>query len=332
MRCRDASLAIAARLGRPGCSYWTEFSAGNFDFSQGLSESSLRHLETAEQIARRYLPRSDLEIALAAQSVVLRGIGRFQEAQQIEHDVLNSARARGVLMLQVWALNGMIRNTMALGDMAAFRAAVDRLASLLNDSDNRLNASANNYITLLHARTFADLLEGSIEAATQNIEAAVQAFAAIQMPQFYTSHICGLAADLLRLIAAVAPAGPRLIAATRTNERSARKLGRLFTRCLPTAALASGDLAAMRGRPSRAARHWEQAVVAARSLNLPYDAAQALHRLADAEALPAATRDAYRRDRDAVLARLGIGMPMNWTGATSIPAATSGRQPRSPSD
>ncbi len=272
-------LAIADRQSdNPSLRLWAYHTASCYCEADGRFDEAISLAKDAIDAAEQTDLDRDREQAAAQLANCLRRVGRYRDAVPLDQRTLAIARNRGVLQTQLWALNGLTRCLMWLGETAQHREMLAVARGYLSDPDIRKNSSDNNYLAYSIAEALAALEDGTPEDLFNWLEEAVAVYDGIRDPQVYMTDMPGAVLDLI-LPTWYRTGDARCLGLAKRMVKNAKKTARLYraARCHPH--IARGDLALMRGKPQAARRHWQKAFDLAQQNTLKINEAHAHYRL-----------------------------------------------------
>lgn len=312
-RFRTLAVGAAEALGDAATTSWVFMVASNYDFALGrwdLAEEEA-HVSVRAALAAREV--KDWEVSVSTLGNIRRLRGHFRAADEVDREVFESGRDRGVPQVMLWALTGRLKNMTACNEIAECDRLLERLRALYRDDLNRLNAAASNEIAL---RVFSclDHLRGGRDAeAMADLLRAGELYAGLRDPQVYMVDPIGFILDAIRALVRRRPGDAALAEVSRFFAGKAAALARIYPAARARRELARGDLALIKGRAKAAAGHWRRAVAVAVADEMPSDAAMAEHRLAALTALPEAERAGHAARCAERLRGLGLAQPLCWT-------------------
>ena len=310
-RHRRYALEMRDRLADPSCDYWVSFIVGVLQTAAVEPDSARALMQRAIEVAEAKVGPHEWAAAVTSMANLYRPMGRFREAQALDRQVLRSARDRGINLHQMWALHGLCRAQLALGETEKLADTVRRLRALVTDPDNDADSAVSNNLSLLVADAHMAMDAGRVADAAGSATAAARALAGVEEPQIYLEDAPGYVADaVLRCHLA---GGVGMARAARDCARAARRLARTYPVARPKAPLTRGDIAYVGGHPRRALRHWQRSAEAARALDLPLMEAHATARMALPGCGTASERETAQARAAAICAeRLDLPLPPPW--------------------
>jgi tetratricopeptide (TPR) repeat protein len=310
-RHRRYALQMRDALDDPACDHGVSFIIGILDTGCARLDSARDQLGRARDRAKTHLGRLEWDTAVASLANMCRPQGRFEEAVALDLQVLESAREWGVNLPQMWALHGLCRSYLALGDMAALNDAARRLRALVTDPDNDADSAISNNLSLLVADGVFAMNAGHLDAAAAPLARAARLLGGVDEPQVYLEDAPGYIADAILRCHLLGGRG--MAPAARACHRGAKRLARLYPVARPKASLLAGDRAFIAGRRKRAAHHWARSARIARDLGLPLMEAQATARLALPGCGPPGSGQSARARAERIFRdRLGLPLPDPW--------------------
>ncbi|SMY06657.1 AAA family ATPase [Flavimaricola marinus] len=289
---------------------WIRAVLGNYYMGAGDWAKSRSNFLIGMELAEQSGQIRNGDVAHASLANMCRLHGLMAEADSHDAAVLARATDRSITQVQVWALSGRVKSLLAMNDFDGFDAASDRFRALMADPAIWDNASANSHISVLLYAGIRALHQGDVDGGLALVQQAAAVYAALRTPQVFSIDVTGGFGDAIRLLAKALGPTSAVLKLARSNVKSARFVAKTYPPARARAAIAAGDLAALKGDTAKATAHWQEAQAAAEAADMPYDIAMAAHRLWHAG--PEADRAGAQARRDANLERAGITLPEVW--------------------
>ncbi|WP_162453735.1 AfsR/SARP family transcriptional regulator [Phytoactinopolyspora mesophila] len=224
--------------------------------------------------------------------------GRFADALASFGHALGGAQAFGDQFATNWCVNGLTDATLGLGGdlcgVAALQAEAVERSRDLAPPEILKSAAVLAAVRLAQGQDQAAL---TLARAARSTVPDVRFYPAWAMEAY--SH---LAQVWLALWDIAAEPRPELVSGARLACRQLDRFARAHPVARPRALWASGWLACLGGRPRRAVKTWEQSLVVAERMAMPYDQARAHAALAENAA--DARADEHRDRADEIVAFL----------------------------
>lgn len=268
---------VASAVGEPAGLAWVYSMRAVHAVGVGAWEDAEAHAEAAAEQARIAEDRPQWITARAIEAVRLHGIGRFQDALDVNDDLVEAAQSTGNRIHLGWGLYSGAENLIRLGRLDEAEARLGPILGLLEEdallraarlrATGALAAIRLRQGRLVDAAAFALQVASMLEDSPPTIYSALDAYGSVA-----------------EVFLTVAEGGDRSgVEIAGFGVRTVERYARIFPIGRARAAWLRGRLLSVTGRSFRARRAFRRAAREAASRGQPWDEAVARAALGDAD-------------------------------------------------
>jgi len=307
---RDA-LAIAERVGDDPMSSYVLMVSGVYDTGKGRWQSAKEQLLRSIEVGERCGERKNLETSMSCLGNLERLHGNFAEAKQWSKLTLDLSQDRGIDHQIIWSHNGMARDMLNLNQFDELEQTMNELGELLNDPSKKRDSNDNNHLVYLYSRSISALVKKDFNTAREFLDQIIALVATIPRPQVFMIQNVGYYADIVWNLWAHDCDREGLKKHMPTVLKSGAKVSKQYHTGKPLHELALGDDAYYQGNTDKAVQWWHASIESAIEREMPFNQAQAAHRIQ--QLIESGQTDASQaREWLPALDTINIQRPLSW--------------------
>jgi class 3 adenylate cyclase/tetratricopeptide (TPR) repeat protein len=275
---RDA-LSIAERVGDDPMSSYVLMVSGVYDTGKGRWQSAKEQLLRSIEVGERCGERKNLETSMSCLGNLERLHGNFAEAKQWSKLTLDLSQDRGIDHQIIWSHNGMARDMLNLNQFDELEQTMNELGEMLNDPSKKRDSNDNNHLVYLYSRSISALVNKDFNTAREYLDQIIALVATIARPQVFMIQNVGYYADIVWNLWAHDCDREGLKKHMPTVLKSGAKVAKQYHTGKPLHELALGDDAYYQGNTEKAVQWWQASIESALEREMPFNQAQAAHRI-----------------------------------------------------